>query len=102
MKLFNLIAREEARASIKLADSTLKIAAAAKSDSGAMKTVAVMTMLFLPATFFAALFSMPLLQWGEAKVVQDQFWVYWWYVSPLLYDLVFKTYSHAIQSACGP
>jgi Mg2+ and Co2+ transporter CorA len=55
----------------------LKIAEAAKVDSGAMKTVAVMTMLFLPATFFAALFSMPLLQWSEAQVIQDRFWVYW-------------------------
>lgn len=78
--MFNLIAREEARASIKLADASLKIAEAAKGDSGAMKTVAVMTMLFLPATFFAALFSMPLLQWGETAVIQDRFWVYWWFV----------------------
>lgn len=77
--LKNLLAREEARASIKLADASLKIAEAAKGDSGAMKTVAVMTMLFLPATFFAALFSMPLLQWGSLNVVHDQFWIYWWY-----------------------
>ena len=77
-QLNNLMMREEAKASIRLADASLKIAEAAKSDSGAMKTVAIMTMLFLPATFFAALFSMPLLRWEETIVIQDRFWVYWW------------------------
>lgn len=41
-----------------------------------MKTVAIMTMLFLPATFFAALFSMPLFQWNASPVMQNRFWVY--------------------------
>jgi hypothetical protein len=41
-----------------------------------MKTVAIMTMAFLPGTFFAALFSMPLLQWDGSRIVQDGFWVY--------------------------
>ncbi|KIW08331.1 uncharacterized protein PV09_01248 [Verruconis gallopava] len=73
--LSNLIAREEARAGF-------QIAQAAKSDSGAMKTVAVMTMLFLPATFFAALFSLPMLQWSQTPVVQDKFWIYWAFTIP--------------------
>ncbi len=30
-----------------------------------MKTIAVLTMAFLPATFFAALFSMPSLGWDD-------------------------------------
>jgi Mg2+ and Co2+ transporter CorA len=69
VQLFNLIAREDTQAS-------LQIAEAAKSDSGAMKTIAIMTMLFLPATFFAALFSMPLLKWDSSLVIQKKFWVY--------------------------
>jgi Mg2+ and Co2+ transporter CorA len=43
-------------------NTSKNIAQAAKDDSYAMKTVAVMTVAFLPATFFAALFAMPLLQ----------------------------------------
>lgn len=39
-----------------LTEANLAVARAAKNDSGAMKTISVMTMLFLPATFFAALF----------------------------------------------
>ena len=42
-----------------------------------MKTIAIMTMVFLPATFFAALFSIPSLDWHQSKVVQDKFWIYW-------------------------
>lgn len=42
-----------------------------------MKTIAVMTMGFLPATFWAALFSIPSLQWDQPKVISGRFWVYW-------------------------
>jgi hypothetical protein len=42
-----------------------------------MKTIAFMTMAFLPATFFAALFALPLFKWEESPVVQERFWIYW-------------------------
>jgi hypothetical protein len=47
-----------------------------------MKPIAIMTMLFLPATFFAALFSMPLLQWDTTPVIKKQFWIYWVFAIP--------------------
>lgn len=47
-----------------------------------MKTIAIMTMVFLPATFFAALFSLPLLEWDQPKVIHDRFWVYWAFTVP--------------------
>jgi hypothetical protein len=47
-----------------------------------MKTVAIMTMAFLPATFFAALFAVPSLQWDRPGVIQDNFWVYWAFTVP--------------------
>ena len=34
-------------------------------------------MLFLPGTFFAALFALPSLKWDESNVIQEKFWVYW-------------------------
>ena len=42
-----------------------------------MKTIAIMTMVFLPGTFFAALFAMPTLKWDTHKVIQSRFWIYW-------------------------
>jgi hypothetical protein len=47
-----------------------------------MKTVTIMTMAFLPATFFAALFAVPSLQWDKPGVVQDKFWTYWAFTLP--------------------
>ncbi|CAG9986459.1 unnamed protein product [Clonostachys byssicola] len=67
--LFTLLTHVDARAGIGLAS-------AAKRDSSSMKTVAIMTMAFLPATFFAALFAMPLLEWDGSHMVQKGFWVY--------------------------
>lgn len=42
-----------------------------------MKTIAIMTMIFLPPTFFATLFAMPLLKWDGPQVVQQNFGIYW-------------------------
>jgi Mg2+ and Co2+ transporter CorA len=64
--LFNLIARYDAA-------TGLAVSRAAKRDSSSMKAIAVMTMAFLPATFFAALFAVPSLP----AVVQEEFWIYW-------------------------
>jgi hypothetical protein len=64
------------------AEINLKIAVSMKSDSASMKTVAIMTMAFLPATFFAALFAIPSLQWDNEDVVQKNFWVYWAFTLP--------------------
>lgn len=50
--IFNLIAREDTAATIRLAE-------AARRDSSSMKTLAVMTMAFLPATSLATVFAMP-------------------------------------------
>ncbi|KAH8912437.1 hypothetical protein BR93DRAFT_963612 [Coniochaeta sp. PMI_546] len=73
--LFALLTHEDA-------DASINIAAASKRDSSSMKTIAVMTMAFLPATFFAALFAVPSLKWDQETVMQDNFWVYWAFTLP--------------------
>jgi FtsH-binding integral membrane protein len=47
-----------------------------------MKTIAFMTMAFLPSTFFAALFAVPSLRWDQATVIQGNFWVFWAFALP--------------------
>ena len=47
-----------------------------------MKTIAIMTMLFLPATFYAALFGMPSFDWEKPGVIQTKFWLYWAFAIP--------------------
>ena len=51
-----------------------------------MKTLALVTVIFLPGTFVSALFAVPFFQWdadkGE-KVLSGRFWIYWAVVVPL-------------------
>lgn len=97
-QIYNLIAREDAQASLELARNSVEIAQRAKEDSSAMKTVAIMTMAFLPATFFAALFAMPTLQWDSSPVVQSNFWVYIVFTIPSTL-LVFAIWGGVTQRA---
>lgn len=70
-----------------------------------MKTVAIMTMAFLPATFFAALFAMPAFDWDGSPVVQDHFWVYLAFTLPstalvfILWAVITRTQRTAILEA---
>ncbi|XXH01977.1 hypothetical protein Hte_008341 [Hypoxylon texense] len=83
--LFALLTHEDSATHAELADASRQIAEAAQRDSSSMKTVAIMTMAFLPATFFAALFSVPSLDWRPdpgQNVVQSNFWIYWAFTLP--------------------
>lgn len=74
-KIFNLINQKDAAASLRIAES-------AKQDSSSMKVVAMMTLVFLPGTFFATLFAVPSLRWDEDVVVTQQFWIYLAFTMP--------------------
>ncbi|KAI0410851.1 hypothetical protein F5X98DRAFT_381362 [Xylaria grammica] len=56
---------------------SVSLAKAAKDDSYSMEGIAVMMMLFLPATFFSALFAMPVIDWdGGTPALKWVFWIY--------------------------
>ncbi|ROT34868.1 hypothetical protein SODALDRAFT_329068 [Sodiomyces alkalinus F11] len=79
-------------------DATLntELAAAARKDSSAMKSIAMMTMFFLPGTFFAAVFSMPSLP-SEAE---EHFWIFWvCAVASTLVVFVVWRYHHRLMEA---
>ncbi|EQB48786.1 protein kinase [Colletotrichum gloeosporioides Cg-14] len=55
------------------------IAVATKEDSSQMRSIAFLTMVFLPATFVATLFSMTFFQWipdDSEKMVSPFLWIY--------------------------
>jgi hypothetical protein len=57
-----------------------QIALESKADSSAMKAIAILTMFFLPRTFVASFFAMPLFNWDaetQSGVVKSRFWIYW-------------------------
>ncbi|KZL63646.1 hypothetical protein CI238_11557 [Colletotrichum incanum] len=69
----------------------MRIAANAGLDSTAMKTLAVVTMIFLPPTFVATLFSMSMFDWQASfsaagdteRTIIPEFWIYWAVSVPL-------------------
>ncbi|KAK0663905.1 hypothetical protein QBC41DRAFT_234273 [Cercophora samala] len=76
--LFAYLTHEDSASNMKIADASRALAEAASRDTSSMKTVAVWTMAFLPATFLAALFSIPSMGWVEP----EKFWVCWACVIP--------------------
>ena len=50
-----------------------------------MKTLAAVTVAFLPGTFIAAFFAMPLFDWDGRTVVSARFWIYWAVTLPLTF-----------------
>lgn len=76
---FNTVAQHDSRTSVRIADAT-------RSDSAAMRTIAFVSLLFLPATFISAIFSTTFFKLDDnsgAWEVSDKFWVYWAVAVPL-------------------
>ncbi|KAI9150647.1 Notoamide biosynthesis cluster protein M' [Paramyrothecium foliicola] len=69
---FNLVAQDASKASINISQAT-------RADSASMKTVSILTLIFLPPTFICAIFSMSFFNFDpqDGWAVSDQFWMYW-------------------------
>lgn len=86
-----MMTQEDSLNSIELAKSTHQIAHASYRDSSSMKTLAIVTMFFLPGSFVSALFSMPMFKWDKADPnspfigvgLLPQFSLYWAITLPL-------------------
>ncbi|KAF9638455.1 hypothetical protein BFW01_g9352 [Lasiodiplodia theobromae] len=83
--LHTIFAQRDSRANIEMAKvnhqmarDSARLASAAKRDSSSMKTIAILTTVFLPGTFVSALFSTPLVESDPS-----QFWIYWAITVPL-------------------
>lgn len=74
---FNIVAQHDASTSV-------KIGLATQSDSIAMKSIAFVTLTFLPPTFVCAIFSMSFFDYsaGSGWAISDKFWLYWAFAVP--------------------
>ncbi|KAK4443889.1 hypothetical protein QBC34DRAFT_361252 [Podospora aff. communis PSN243] len=77
--LFAFLTHEDSKINIEIANASKALTEATRQDGSSMKTIAVLTMAFLPATFLAALFSIPSLGWDQP----DKFVLYWACVIPI-------------------
>ncbi|KAF2971315.1 hypothetical protein GQX73_g2262 [Xylaria multiplex] len=74
---FNTVAQHDAKTSV-------KIALATQSDSLSMKSIALVTLAFLPPTFVCAIFSMSFFDYNADSgwAFSDKFWLYWVFAIP--------------------
>ncbi|KAK1778709.1 hypothetical protein QBC45DRAFT_327669 [Copromyces sp. CBS 386.78] len=72
------LSQRDSETNIEAAIASRDLAAAAREDSSAMKSIAILTMFFLPGTFFAALFAMPSVGWDQPR----HFALYWAFTIP--------------------
>ena len=94
--VFSLISQADNMRNIELAKDSRSLAVASKRDSSAMKTVAVLTTVFLPGTFISTFVSMPLLSWDATswtEVPTTHFWVYWAVTIPLTLLTLYAWYA---------
>lgn len=97
--VYNLVAQHNNKQSLGMAAISTQIAAITKEDSFAMRTIAVMTITFLPATAISSMFSMGMFNWqadGGDVVVSSRFWIYWAVSVPLTLSVLglWLTYVH--------
>lgn len=91
--VYNLIAQRDNKDSLAMAELQTElariqttIANTTKEDSYAMRTIAIMSIIFLPGTFVSSFFSMDMFDWQAPKgtsVVSFRFWIYWAVNAPL-------------------
>ncbi|KAF2035891.1 hypothetical protein EK21DRAFT_53237 [Setomelanomma holmii] len=98
--VYNLVAQRDNKDSLKMAATQTDIANTTKEDSFAMRTIAIMSIFFLPGTFVSSFFSMGMFNWQAAKgvsVLSSRFWIYWAVTVPLTL-LVFSIWLFWLRS----
>ncbi|KAI1610168.1 hypothetical protein EDD36DRAFT_317275 [Exophiala viscosa] len=75
--IYHLIQEDDALSAGEMARDCKLLAMASQRDSASMKCIAVVTMLFLPGTFVAALLSIPLFDW-QAKSTELMYRTSYW------------------------
>ncbi|GFG00727.1 hypothetical protein IFM53868_10837 [Aspergillus udagawae] len=74
---------------------TQRMATDSKRDSSSMKSIALLTMFFLPGTYMATFFAMPFFDLSsDGTIVRPQFWYYWATSVPLTIVVLFIYFGY--------
>ncbi|KAE9370170.1 hypothetical protein N431DRAFT_308690, partial [Stipitochalara longipes BDJ] len=75
---FNLVSQYDSRISV-------RVGQAAQSDSAAMRTISILTLVFLPGTFVSAVFGTTFFGHGDDSpwTVSNDFWIFWAILIPV-------------------
>jgi hypothetical protein len=88
--IYNLIAQKDSNVGLRPANHSRTLAIESKRDSSSMKTIAAVTMAFLPGTFVSSFFAMPMFDWNKPpgdNVNTRTFWIYWTVTIPLTFSV---------------
>ncbi|KAL1626995.1 hypothetical protein SLS54_002534 [Diplodia seriata] len=69
--MYTLLGQRDSKLNLAMARDSRRLASASKRDSSSMKTIAVLTTVFLPGTFIATVFGMDVVDYKPG-----QFWIY--------------------------
>ncbi|EPE27499.1 hypothetical protein GLAREA_04290 [Glarea lozoyensis ATCC 20868] len=85
--VYQFMAIKEAITNGQVAKTSAIIAKESKKDSSAMKAIAVLTMFFLPGTFLATIFAMPVFNWEDSNspAIREGFKYYWAIAIPITF-----------------
>ncbi|KAI0969732.1 hypothetical protein F4678DRAFT_438028 [Xylaria arbuscula] len=92
--------QEDNKLSQTMAVESHELTRSLKKDSIAMKTIAILTMLFLPGTSFAAIFAMPFFTDTKALKTPAQVWI-WTVLSVVTTSLAFAVFYHVINHSAS-
>jgi Mg2+ and Co2+ transporter CorA len=84
--IFQLTAQKDSRTNLAIAEDGRTLAVESQRDNSSMKTIAVVSLVFLPPTFVASAFAMPLFDWNAATIetiLSQRFWMFWAVSAPL-------------------
>jgi Mg2+ and Co2+ transporter CorA len=84
--IFQLTAQRDSRTNLAIAEDGRTLAVESQRDNSSMKTIAVVSLLFLPPTFVASFFAMPLFDWNAPTadtILSARFWMFWAVSAPL-------------------
>ncbi|XXH01035.1 hypothetical protein Hte_007386 [Hypoxylon texense] len=75
---WNQIARVDTNTNLEISSSTMEISKATQKDGSQMRSIALLTMIFLPGTFVATLFSMSFFDWklNGGIIMSPYIWIY--------------------------
>ena len=81
---------------------SVAIGKAAKEDSAAMKTIATLTLIFLPPTFISSVFSMSFFKFDTDTgwTMSKNFWMYWVWAIPM--TMITSALWYYWQKQMGP
>ncbi|KAH6999508.1 hypothetical protein EDB80DRAFT_687619 [Ilyonectria destructans] len=76
-KIWNHIARHDAAVNTKISIANTSIALDSKQDNAQMRSIALLTMIYLPVSAIASVFSMGIFDWSsKGTVVSKYIWIF--------------------------